>query len=164
MRRRSVRARCGPAKAGRSSGGGWRWRRVKAYWKRARVEPHARGWSGSGWAPVRTWKRGVGAEVVGVVAVGVVGEDLVDLLGEDLFGGVGDEGLSAGGGGAAGEVGEIAEVLVEVADRQQSGVGDEVGGVEGDRNGLPVDVGERKVRGVVGCHEEAGLRVSPSGW
>ncbi len=90
----------------------------------------------------------VGAEGIRVVAVGVVGQDLVDLLAQERFAGRGDERLGAGVGQAAGEVGEIAEPLVEVADGEQAGVRDEVRGSEDDRDRLPVDGGERQVRGV----------------
>src|SRR5207248_11788601 len=52
-----------------------------------------------------------------------------------------------GVGEPPGQVGEVAELVVEVAEGEQAGVGDDVGGVKGDGNGLPMEVGEGKVRG-----------------
>jgi hypothetical protein len=95
----------------------------------------------------------VGAETVGVVAVGVVGQDLVDLPGEDLLDGVGDELLGARVGQAAGQVGQLTQALIEVADGQQTGVGDDVRSVEGNSDWLPVHFGQAKVRGVTRCHQ-----------
>src|SRR5262245_57798056 len=89
-----------------------------------------------------------------IAAVGVVGQDLVDLLGEERFAAMGDERLRAGVGQAASEVSEIAKPLVEVADGEQTGVRDDSGGVEGNGDRLPMDLGEGKVRGVTRRHKQ----------
>ena len=97
-------------------------------------------------------EEGIASAVVGVVAIGVAGQDLVDLLGQELFLGVGDELLSAGIGQTSGQVGEIAELAVEVAQGQQAGVGDDGGSIEGDVDWLTMEVGEGKVRGTAWGH------------
>src|SRR5581483_12458851 len=99
-------------------------------------------------------EEGVGAEIIGVVTVGIVGEKLVDLLGKDLFGGMGDKLLGTGIGESPGQIGEIAKASIEVADGEQSSVGDDVGGIESDGNRLPMDLGQSKVRGGTRGHEQ----------
>ena len=77
-------------------------------------------------------EEGVVAQVVGVVGVGVAGEELVDLLGEQGLHGVVDELGGARVGQACGEIGEDAEGPFEGADGQQSGVGDEASALKID--------------------------------
>jgi hypothetical protein len=69
-----------------------------------------------------------------------------------LFLAVGNEVLGAGVGQTSGQVGEVAELAVEVAQGQQPGVGDNVGDIEGDLDWLTVQVGEGKVRGTASSH------------
>jgi hypothetical protein len=54
------------------------------------------------------------AQGLGVIAVGIASQDLVDLLDQEGLGRVGDELLGAGVGETLGEIGQEAELLVEV--------------------------------------------------
>ena len=79
---------------------------------------------------------GVVAGAVGVVAVGVAGEELVDLLDEQGLEGVLDEERGAGVGQALGEIGQDAEPDIELADGEEAGVLDEASGGEIDDDRL----------------------------
>ena len=79
-------------------------------------------------------EEGVVAELLGVIAVGVAGEDLIDGLGEDDLGGVFDVLGGSGVGEPLGEVGDDAEGFFEGSYGEQSGIGDNASAVEGDVN------------------------------
>ena len=72
------------------------------------------------------------AAAVGVVAVGVAGEELVDLLHQQGLQRVFDVLGGARVGQASGEVGQDAEGHVEFADGEEAGVLDETAGLEID--------------------------------
>jgi hypothetical protein len=111
----------------------------------------------------KSLEHGITAGVVGVVGVGITGEELIDVLGEEILSGVGDEGLVARIRKTLGEVGEKAEAFLEGAQGQQSGIFDELAAVEGDSDLLPVEGPEVKVRRTV-CRHENSLRVFTRDW
>src|SRR5438874_5331211 len=71
-----------------------------------------------------------------------------------------DEFGGAGVGQSSGEVGQVAELLVQEPDGEQPGVGHDVWAVEGRDDGLPMDVEEGKVRGRTCAHGTKPPRVS----
>ena len=85
-------------------------------------------------------KERIVAEGLGVVAVGVAGQDLVDLLGEQGLGGVMDELGGARVGKSLGQIGDDPEGLLQGADGQQPGVGDDASAVEGDVDLLRTEI------------------------
>ena len=95
-------------------------------------------------------EEGVVAQVVGVVVVGVAGQDRVDLLGEEGFGGVVDELGGAGVGESRGQVGDDAQGAFQGADGEQAGVGDDAAAVESDVELLRAEVPQGKVVGAFG--------------
>ncbi len=90
-------------------------------------------------------KERIVAQAIGVVAIGVIGHDLIDLLGQEGFAGVFDVLLGARVGEALRQLGQDAQALVEFAQRQQSGIGDELATVESDRDLLLAEVPEGKL-------------------
>jgi hypothetical protein len=90
-------------------------------------------------------EQGIVAEGLGVVAVGLAGENLVDLLGQEGFAAGGDEFLGAGIGKALGDVGQDAEFMVEQADGQEAGIGDDATALEIEGDLLPADVPKGKL-------------------
>ena len=79
-------------------------------------------------------KEGIVAQGLGVVAVGVTGQELIDLLSEQGLDGVMDELGGAGVGESLGQVGDDPQRLLQGADGEQSGVGDDASAVESDVN------------------------------
>jgi hypothetical protein len=62
---------------------------------------------------------------LGIVAIGIAGEDLVELLGQQGFAAVGDEFVDAGIGPSLSDVGQDAELSVEQSQGQESGIADD---------------------------------------
>jgi hypothetical protein len=98
-------------------------------------------------------EEGVGAQLVGVVVVGVAGEQGVDLLGQQRLDGVTDELGGAWVGQLRGEVGDDAERAFQGADGEQSGVADDAAALEIDQELLRAEVPQGKVVNVFGSHE-----------
>jgi hypothetical protein len=85
------------------------------------------------------------SEVVGIVVVGVSGEQGVDLLGEEGLGGMVDEVGGSWVGKPGGQIGDDAEGSFEGADGEESGIGDEASGLERDVELLRSEVPEGKL-------------------
>jgi hypothetical protein len=91
--------------------------------------------------------------VGGVVAVGIAGEDLIDRLGEEGLGGVLDVLGGAGVGEPAGQLGNDTQGLLQGADGQQPGIGDDAAAIEGDVELLRADGPQGKVAVQVVGHD-----------
>jgi len=98
-------------------------------------------------------EEGVDAQLVGVVVVGVAGEQGVDLLSEERFDGVTDEFGGAWVRQLRGEVGDDAERAFQGADGEESGVGDDAAALEIDEELLRAEVPQGKVVNAFGSHE-----------
>jgi hypothetical protein len=80
-------------------------------------------------------EEGVVPQEGGIVAVFVAGDDLVETLAQEFDLGVKDQERMAGIREEAGEgIGEL-DLLVELADQQEAGIGDNGAAVEGGRQG-----------------------------
>jgi len=90
-------------------------------------------------------EEGVVAEVVGVVVVGVAGEQGVDLLGKEGLDGVVDVLGGARVGELSGEVSDDAQGPLQGPHGEQPGVGDEAAAVKGNLELLRSEVPQGKV-------------------
>ena len=97
-------------------------------------------------------EQGIAAEFVGVVTVGVAGQQLVDLLGQETLGRVADEQRVAWVGQAGGQIGQDAQGAIQGADGHQAGVGDDRPLVEGNLQLLPAEVPQGKVSLLLVAH------------
>jgi hypothetical protein len=85
-------------------------------------------------------KKRILAKGLGVIAIGVAGQDLVHLLGEQRFTGMHDEVLSPRIGQPLGQHRQNAELLVEFAHAQETGIGDNAASLKSDRDLLRTEV------------------------
>ena len=122
------------------------------------LETRQRGRAGQGPLGVRRdvgqdLEQRVVAQGLGVVAVGIAGQELIDLLGEEGLGRVMNELGGAWVGESLGQVGDDPQGLLEGADGEQAGVGDDASPVEDDVDLLRAEIPEGKVRMPLGRHD-----------
>jgi hypothetical protein len=93
------------------------------------------------------------AQVLGVVAVGVTGQDLVDGLGEEGLGGVRDVPGGAGVRQAPGQLRDDAQGLLQRPHGEQAGIADEATASKADVQLLRAHLAQGKVRFLSADHE-----------
>ena len=86
------------------------------------------------------------AQCLGIVVVGVAGQDLVDFLSEQRFGGVLDVLGRAGIGKPFGQLGNDPQRFFQSADRQQAGIRDDAPAIESNMDLLRADLPQGKVQ------------------
>jgi hypothetical protein len=91
-------------------------------------------------------EEGIMPQGLGVIEVGIAGQDVIDRLREKGFRGVLDAWGRAGIGQSRGQVGKDAQGLLPSVNGEESGIGDETAPVEGDVPLLRAEGPQGKVR------------------
>jgi hypothetical protein len=90
-------------------------------------------------------KERLDTQVVGILEVGIAGQDLIDFLGADRFGGVFGLRRRARIGQACGQVSDDAQGFFEGPNGKEAGIGDEAATGKGNMNRLRADAEQRRI-------------------